>query len=331
MNIGGREIAWEMIPNSQFTEIVRKAVGRDFLKTKGIRFRTSNLVLNVSYGNEDFDPLLMEKFGVCLPEEKAPHLTFIPDHGRLGFKLPFEHFGYVSETQKRALVFASSFGIFKSVISGYASMLLDDQGYVPAHASALSVNGLGLLLIGGSSAGKTTTLLNLVDWATHSGRAFRILTDDWAVVIKRGGSYVAESFDPSVSLRKKNLDENPHLYFAHHKEIQRAIAEQKKISRSPDALFGNRIGVERMQIDAVILLLPQEGEKNLFRVNSNGFAKATVDAAYHYPYVSADQIRRHVGFWKELTKEIPTFSFFTRGRGGVFQPIDALKELVYEK
>lgn len=331
MSIGTKEIMWEGLPDRQFKELLQKAVDGDSLKTCGLCFHTIDLKLSVSYNDPGFESLLGEKFGVLLPHRNSPHLTFIPDHGRLGFKLPFKHFGYISTAPDRALVFASSFGIFKSVISGYASMLMDGRGYVPAHASVLSVDGFGLLLVGGSSAGKTTTLLNLVDWSIHSGRPFQILTDDWAVVTEKEGKYIAESFDPSISLRQRNLDENPRLYFAHHKEIQKAIAIQKKVSRSPDALYGNHTRIERVQIDAVVLLLPEEGNGGLLDINPDYFAKAAVDAAYHYPYVSTNQIKRHRMFWESLAKKIPIFSFFTRGPGKKFQPIDALKELIHGK
>lgn len=331
MSIGMKEIMWEELPNKQLKDLLQKAVDGDSLKTHGLCFHTSDLKLNVSYKDPCFELLLKDKFRVLSPHRNSPCLTFIPDHGRLGFKLPFEHFGYVSIAPDYALVFASSFGIFKSVISGYASMLMDGRGYVPAHASVLSVDGFGLLLVGGSSAGKTTTLLSLIDWSIHSGRPFQILTDDWAVVTEKEGKYIAESFDPSISLRQRNLDENPHLYFAHHKEIQKAIATQKKVSRNPDVLYGNHIRSERIQINAVVLLLPEEGSSDLLTINPDYFSKVAIEAAYHYPYVNADQIKRHRMFWEGLANKIPVFSLCTRGRGGSFQPIDAVKELIYEK
>jgi len=331
MKIGEKEIAWELLPRGRFEDFFRKAVGGDVLEKHGISFPTIGFGLNVSYDNPGFEPLLREKFGLCLPYDNAPHLTFVRDCGRLGFELPHKHCGYVSDTMDEALVLASSFGLFKSVISGYASLSMESYGYVPAHASVLSAGGKGLLLTGGSAAGKTTTLLNLVDWLLMSGGPVGVLTDDWAIIAERDGGYVAESFDPSVSLRQKNLDENQHLRFHYHENIQQTILMQKKISRSPRDLYGRPIGVEQVSLDAVILLLPEEGDGNLYPMDVDIFAKKVVDAAYHYPYVSADQVKQHETFWMRLAQRVPVFSFSTRGHGDPSQSIDALKELIYDK
>lgn len=329
MKIGEKEIAWELLPQEQFRELFRRAVGGETLEKHGISFPAIGFGLNVSYDDPGFEPLLREKFGLRIPYNSAPHLTFVRDYGRLGFELPYKHYGYVSDTMDEALVFASSFGMFKSTISGYASLFMESHGYVPAHASVLSASGKGLLLTGGSAAGKTTTLLNLVDWLLVSGDPVGVLTDDWAIIAERGDGYIAKSFDPSVSLRQKNLDENQHLRFHCHENIQRTVITQKKVSRSPDDLYGRPIGVERADVDVVILLLPEEGDGRLHRVDSSKFAKKVVDAAYHYPYVSADQIQRHEAFWVTLAQKIPIYSFSTRGNGDPSQSIDALKELIH--
>ncbi len=331
MKIGEKEIAWELLPRERFEDLFRKAVGVDVFEKHGINFPALGFGMNVSYDNPGFEPLLREKFGLCLPYDNAPHLTFVRDYGRLGFELPYKHYGYVSDTMDRALVFASSFGMFKSTISGYASLFMESRGYVPAHASVLLAGGKGLLLTGGSAAGKTTTLLNLVDWLLLSGESVGVLTDDWAVVAERDGGYVAGSFDSSVSLRQKNLDENRHLRFHRHEDIQQTVVMQKKVSRSPDDLYGRPIGVEQVDLDAVILLLPEEGDGNLHPVDIDSFAKKVVDAAYHYPYVNADQIRRHEAFWVRLAQRVPVFSFSTRGHGDPSQSIDALKELIHDR
>lgn len=329
MKPGEKEIAWKMLPQEQFKELFRRAVGGDILEKHGISFPAIDFGLNVSYDNTGFEPLLREKFGLRLPYSGGPSLTFIRDYGRLGFELPYKHYGYVSDVADEALVFASSFGMFKSTISGYASLFMDSRGYVPAHASVLSARGRGLLLTGGSAAGKTTTLLNLVDWLLEAGESVGVLTDDWAIVAEKESRYVAEAFDPSVSLRQKNLDENPHLHFHRHEDIQRMVAAQKKVSRSPEDLYGRPIGAEQVTLDAVILLLPEEGDGKLHSVDIGSFARQVVDAAYHYPYVNADQIGRHEAFWVKLAQKVPVFSFATRGFDGPSQSIDALKELIH--
>lgn len=329
MNIGNKEIAWELLPHEQFRELLQRAVGSDVLEKYGVIFPTIDFGLNVSYDNPGFELLLREKFGLCLPYGDAPNLTFIPNYGRLWFELPYKHYGYVSDTMDEALVFASSFGIFKSTISGYASFCMEGRGYIPAHASVLSAKGKGLLLTGGSDAGKTTTLLNLVYWLLKSGESVSVLTDDWTIVAEKDGRYFAESLDPSVSLQQKNLDENQHLRFSCHTDIQRTITAQKKVSRNPEELYGCPIGTGQVILDTVILLLPQEGDGRLHSVDSGEFAKTVVDAAYHYPYISVCQRRRHEAFWVELSHKLPVFSFSTRGHGEPSLSIDALKELIH--
>lgn len=96
-------------------------------------------------------------------------------------------------------------------------------------------------------------------------------------------------------------------------------------------MYGRPIGVEQVDLDVVILLLPEEGDGNLHPVDIDSFAKKVVDAAYHYPYVNADQIRRHEAFWVRLAKRVPVFSFSTRGYRDPSQSIDALKELIHDR
>lgn len=331
MKIGEKEIEWELISQGRFDELYQRAIGGDELERRGISFPGIDFGLNVSYDNQEFEPLLREKFKLCLPYDKAPHLTFIRDYGRLGCELPYRHYGYVSDSLNAALVFASSFGIFKSTISGYASLLMDSRGFVPAHASVLSVCSKGLLLTGGSAAGKTTTLLNLVDWFLGLGESVGVLTDDWAIVTESGDNYVAESFDPSVSLQQRNLDENQHLRFHRHEDIQRTIAAQKKVSLCPEDLYSLPIGIKQVGLDVVILLVPEEGGGGLHPMDGHNFAREVIDAAYHYPYVSAEQIARHEAFWVKLAQKLSVFSFSTRGYGGLVQSIDALKELIHAK
>lgn len=328
MKIGMKEIAWELVPRDRFEELLHLAVGDDCLERRGISFPTMDLKLNVSYDDSGFESLLREKFGVGSPYGDVSHLTFVRNRNRLGFELPYKHYGYISEATSEALVFASSFGMLKSTISGYASLLVEPRGYVPVHASVLSANGKGLLLVGGSAAGKTTTLLNLVDWLLKSKLPVSVLTDDWAVIAEREGRYVAESFDPSVSLRCGNLDENRQLRFFRHDEIRSAVTMQKKISRRPDDLYGCPMTADKVFLDAVILLLPEESDGNLHRADAGEFSRRVVDSAYHYPYVSPAQVERHEGFWVGLAGRIPVYSFATRGFSSPTQSIEKIKEVI---
>lgn len=307
-----KEIAWEGIFKESFDEIYRQAVHVESLEKWGIVFPSMKTTLNVCYDNPGFRDLLKEKFELRKPYADAARLTFVRDDGRLAYRLPYRHYGYVSRESRDCLVFAASFGIFKSTISGYASYLDESENCIPAHASVLSVDGKGILLTGGSAAGKTTTLLNLVAHFRGKGSEVRVLTDDWAIIKRVSDRYVAMSYDPSISLRQRNLDENPHLRFNQHAELCARISRQKKVSLCPDDLYGESTVASTVPLDAIVVLVPNEGRDDVF-CDRSVLSEAAIDAAYHYPYISPSQEFMHKGLWLDMLNRLPVKIFHTRG------------------
>lgn len=326
--IGEKEILWEKIPCQRFNSILDRVCSSRKIFSSGIGFHTHSLNMNVQYDNGEFKDLLEEKFKLSESRAGLPCLTFVKNAESIGLILPYYQYGYVSEDERHAIVFASSFGVFKSVISGFASFCLDNAGYVPVHGSVLMTGSRGVILTGGTSAGKTTVLLHLVDALIKGGSSVKILTDDWAVVSKQEHGYVTETFDPSISLRERDLVDNPQLHFSSRYDLMEAIRKKIKISIRPERLYGQPVGVDNVRINAVILLKPEVGANRLEPIGGEEFASEIVDAAYHYPYISAEQVNRHRNFWKKAATEMSIFSFATRPIGGRFQNLDDIRSIL---
>lgn len=327
MKPGDIEIKWEMLSQEIFDALREKVLAEDLIST-GLSFLTQQLPLNVSYENEGFKVKLEEKFILVAEHKGVPYLRFVKYDSKYGVELPFAHYGYISPDWSDAIVFAESFGIFKSVISGFASALVYPDGYIPAHASVLQIGGRGVLFVGGSGAGKTTTLLNLIESLRFTSSDFGILTDDWAIIGIVNGDVVAKTFDPSISLRQKDLDENPNMKFHRHDELVQGIRDRVKVSLSPSVLYGVPANRENVKIDVVILLNPVEGDNILHYISADNLASSAIEAAYHYPYVSALQMEHHKKTWCKIAKMIPAYSFYTRSYDGIFQDLSAIREVI---
>lgn len=323
-----KEILWEEVSRKTLRK-TKQSVGQyTRLISVGISFPDQNLHLNVSFDNPAFEELMREKFEVSVPYYQAPCLTFSKHSDNLGFKLPHENYGYVSSDRKNAVVFGSSFGVLKSVVSGFASLLKEDDGCFPVHGSFMIVDGKGIFFTGGTMAGKTTTLINLVGDFLRDGRKVFVLTDDWGIVGQTTTGYVAETFDPSISLKKQNLQDSPFLRFYQHGKIIRLIEEKSKVNFSPSALYNLPIATSKLGVDMAVLLLPEPGECHLMPIDKSVFAQSVVDAAYHYPYLDDIQIKRHIAFWHEFGSRLEVFQFHTRSMDGGFQCLDPIRRLL---
>jgi len=325
--IGEKEIFWESVNRNRFQHLLNCSMKQDSIVVSGLGFKSHPLKINIAYDNPSFRGLLEEKFILYDSLPGFPVLYFLKYDPSFGFSLPSKHYGYVSDNGD-ALIFASSFGVFKSVISGFASFLVSKYGYVPVHGSVFEVDGNGIILTGGTKAGKTTALINLVSPLILEGRNVKILTDDWAIVRGKGSSYTIETFDPSISLREINLIENPHLKFHEHRKLVESIEKRIKVSLDPDSLYGMSLTTNSVSLKVVVLLRPEIGNEDLQLIDRKDFALEIVDAAYHYPYVLDNHIYQHRVFWEKISSEIETFSFFTRTKEGGFQDLTAIRRLL---
>lgn len=327
--LGNREIDWEEVSQERFQHLMNLIEGD--MPRVGIVFPTMPQALNVRYYEPQFLEKLLEKFEVRAPYERAPELVFVRhDEERFGFSLPSKHYGYVEKGGDHCMVFAGSFGMFKSTISGFASRQVADAGYLPAHSSVLSIGGKGVLFIGGSGAGKTTTLIKLVSRALKEKQVVRVLTDDWSVLSWDNGQLYAEAFDPSISLRQKDLDFHPDALLHGRESLIEQIAQKGKISLSPNELFGTDIEADKIRIDAIVMLKPAAGEPEIHEIDRLEFATTAVETAYHYPYVQEREKELHRRAWAQIHGRIPTSSFFTRGFGEHPQSLEDVWEVFHE-
>jgi len=326
--VGEKEIIWEKVSRYRFRQLLDCSVKRVSLKISGLSFKTHALKINIAYDNLDFEALLKEKFFISDAFMDVPTLHFVKYDPDFGFKLPYKHYGYISEENEDVIVFASSFGVFKSVISGYASFFTAKDGYVPVHGGVIAVNGRGLILAGGTSAGKTTSILRLVDSLRRDIDDIKILTDDWAILKKEGSAYVVKTFDPSISLRENNLIENPHMRFHNHDDLVKSIREKVKVSIEPDKLYGSMMMTNVVHLNSVVLLRPEAGPNKLQIIEKSSFASEIIDTAYHYPYIYDSQIKEHQFFWENVANDLQVFSFSTRNSNGGFQNLDAIRRLL---
>lgn len=90
-------------------------------------------------------------------------------------------------------------GALEDMVMVGLAPLLRRRGYFLLHAAGISKNGKGLLFIGQTHAGKTTTALNLI----MSG--WELLSNDVVLVRKVGETFIAYPVPDVVTIRPKTL------------------------------------------------------------------------------------------------------------------------------
>jgi hypothetical protein len=322
----GAEIAWQSVSPEKMHELSRAHSSAES-RTHGILFPTMpDSCLNVTYADASFFSRLNEKFLVSEQLPDAPSLTFVSESSQRSDDEIAQ--GYVTSDRRDALVVGEGFGLFKSAISGFASYQCLDENLVPAHAAALSINGVGALILGGSCAGKTTTSLLLTGLAQARKLPFQLLADDWVVVQQANGRLIAKSFDPSISLQTQDMLLASDTHFEIPEPLKERMASGAKISVKPGDIFGKSVGVDEIVVDLVIVLHPYPGPEIYQAINSTTFASAAVDSAYHFPYTNADVVDAHIAFWRAAFEQIRVVSFATRPNElGTVKPVHSLLEL----
>lgn len=192
------------------------------------------------------------------------------------------------------------------------------------HASILATTNKGIAFSGGCMAGKTTALINAVDYLLKNDMGLNVLTDDWAIICKEQSWYTAKTFDRSISLKAQTIQENPHIKFYQHASVVEAINRQTKISMPPEKLYPTTSSVSRVKINTMVILNPEPGKNEPTEINDDEFAQIMIDATYHYPYISQEQIQKHLNFWIQAAKEIKILKFATRTENGKLQNFQSL-------
>lgn len=308
---GKTEIVWQTVSPAVIDKVSDEL---DFIKSvyHGVSFFHHDTVFhNLRYEDAAFYDALAEKFTLSEAHEGKAELAFLnrPRSSNLAS-------GYITEDHQRALVVGEGFGLFKSAVSGFASLQVEPAGYVPAHAAALSLNGKGILFAGGSRGGKTTALFNVAIQAHLQGVDVKILCDDWLIVRPSDGRLVASTFDPSISLTLSDLDRAISLDRIDKSDLLERLKTRSKISVPPSFVFGPQVQTREISIDAIVIINPSAGLDKLEPCGSGGIADFLISSAYHFPYVS-DQLRdRHRKFWTAWADRVPVHEYSYLGKLG---------------
>lgn len=323
-----KEIYWEEVSGEEFKAIVP---GKELekLQRTSIKFETlPSGGMNVYYDDPTFLDGLEEKFVLSEFVATFPVLIFTKYNSRKHNIVPkYSHSGYVQDDGQNVLIFGSSFGLLKSVVSGFASYLLARKSFVPVHASVASFNDRGFMFIGGHAAGKTTTLFHLINFAKERKQVFKILTDDWAVVQFSNGVYSAKTFDSSVSLTKQLFDQYP-LLFPNKKKLLKRIGANKKISINPNEVYEQDVSSSLIKVQTAIIMDPQVGKPCLHALDSGEFARYVTESAYHYPYTQDGLINNHIAFWEKYAECFDVYRFCTRCQEGKHQSLHPIEDLL---
>lgn len=199
-------------------------------------------------------------------------------------------------------------GLFRSLVVGFASTLLEDLGNHPVHGSMMQVNGKGVIFIGEHGAGKTTSLYHLQYLAPRSRT--QILTDDWSFASTQGNNTVMTTFDKTVTLDPSFLEKYPYL---------KAIVQQKKMNScykkeycQPHLLFENEKNeVESIALKQVVVLENLPGAPLLRTITPDRAAELIVDSTYHMPDCYPKKREEHLVYWRKTLRTVDLFSFNT--------------------
>jgi hypothetical protein len=318
---GKTEIAWE-IASRRVIDRVQGELGFVGHVHHGISyFHKDDMFQNLRYDDADFHGQLSEKFLLSDTLPGCTELTFLHRPCRGG-----EAAGYITEDFQVALVVGSGFGLFKSAVSGLASLQVEPAGYVPAHAAALSLNGKGVLMIGGSGGGKTTALLNVAIHALSRQVDVKILCDDWLVVRHVDGRLVASTFDPSISLTRADLERAISLEEIDGPRLLGRLETRDKISLSPSCLFGQGVQAREVGIDAIVLINPSAGLDKVERCAAGDVADFIIGSAYHFPYVCGQMRDRHRAFWSSWADRVSVYEYSYLGTSDFRSSISRLAD-----
>ncbi|MFL6846326.1 MAG: hypothetical protein ACJ8ER_15775 [Allosphingosinicella sp.] len=320
---GKTEIAWEVASSRVIDRVCRETGLLGSFRHGVSYFYKDRYSLNLQYDEADFHAQLAEKFHICKVVPDAAELSF--------FHRPFEGgpaLGYITEDHKRALVVGEGFGLFKSAVSALASLQIEPEGYVPAHAAALSLGGKGVLLVGGSRGGKTTALFNVAINALSQGMDVRILCDDWLVVTTIDGRLAASTFDPSISLTLTDLERAISLEGIDSLHLLDGLRSRDKISVPPARVFGESCQAQEILIDSIVVINPRNGLDRCDVCGAEGLADFIISSAYHFPYV-LDQVRsRHHKFWSAWASRLEVYEYSYLGGSDFRSSISRLVEML---
>ncbi|MEK6938317.1 MAG: hypothetical protein AABX04_04705 [Nanoarchaeota archaeon] len=217
------------------------------------------------------------------------------------------HIGFYDEKNHYALTTGKGYGLFKSLIIGFASAIAQEKGYHPAHASFIELNGRGIMLTGSHKAGKTTSLMHLMQVLKEYSP--KILTDDWVLTNENDGAVF--SLEDNLSFSRTFCEEFSYLNLIPSYE-KNVVDGLKKVYVHPDEVFGESTKINKSKINTIVMLEPVN-RTNLFEYPEREIVvEYIINGTYHMPDCNPRQVQRHRDFWMDTLSNTQFFSFDTR-------------------
>ncbi|MCH8518911.1 hypothetical protein LAT59_04080 [Candidatus Gracilibacteria bacterium] len=256
--------------------------------------------LEVYFNDESLYELLEEKFLV----RKSGAGTNTKGKIYFNSKKLERAYGIFDDITNEAYIEGDGFGIFKSAISGLATLLgCQDNGILPVHGSAIYSDSIGgVSLIGAHRVGKTTGLLNIA----HILGEGNIISDDWLQAQIGEKSMSVSTTDNSISLSTRTVQENPHIPQLNTSKVLGDV-KRRKTSYKPSDLLGSRFieTTSEIEINSIILLVT--GVKDAVTILGNDITNVPsfiTGATYHFPYYTVSIRERHKGIWQSGLERI---------------------------
>lgn len=203
----------------------------------------------------------------------------------------------IDRSNKTALTFGiKSSGLLKSILYGlvsYEHLPL----YFPLHASALVVNGIGVVFTGPHGMGKTTTIMNVITYCRKNFPEVKIsfIDDDWVLVTKEENQLVMYSFDPKISLRKDLVKSFPELGL--DSIFENNIAQLSKMEIPIENIFNDIASVNKNTLNKIFVL---KDSKDSIPADWNLLVEEIFSSTSHMPVLEmSHQIN---DFWLAASK-----------------------------
>ena len=217
------------------------------------------------------------------------------------------HIGFYDEKSHYALTTGKGYGLFKSLIIGFASAIAQERGYHPTHASFIELNEQGIMLTGGHKAGKTTSLMHLM--LALKEYSPKILTDDWALTNENDGTVF--SLEDNISFSRTFCEEFPYLNLISLYE-KNVVDGLKKVYLHPDEVFGKGTKVKKSKIDTIVMLEPANRTDLLEYPEREVVVETILNGTYHMPDCNPHLVQKHRDFWMDILSNTRFVSFDTR-------------------
>jgi hypothetical protein len=287
------EVAWQTAD----TDIASNAMtAGDAFNTTVDLSRLDCPNINISNIPAAYRDLLVEKFDLRDYDPSSVSLDVRPRIEGTGHPLC----GLVLSSSRQYIIFDTSFGIIKSLVSGIASALVQSAGWTPLHAACISIEGRTALLVGGSQAGKSTLVFELAAQCVRTSRQFAILTDDWVVVRQDLHQIEVKSFDATLSIDRVVAAKFETSLVLPDAVLRDVVERGRKHSAPAESTLRGASSFSRAQVDAIFALYPFEGTNPPEQMMPSDFAESAVACSYHYPYATQSEIQSHIARWEEI-------------------------------